>query len=86
MAIGSMVEAILLSTALGHRIRVLSLEKQDLQQKERRLIELSITDELTGLYNKRWFSSRFQSEVPAQPPDVPPSAAHDHRRGSFQRL
>ena len=63
MAIGSMLEAVLLSTALGDRIRILRQEKRKLQKKERRLIELSITDELTGLFNKRWFSSKFQSEI-----------------------
>ena len=63
MAIGSMLEAVLLSTALGDRIRVLRQEKRELQKKERRLIELSITDELTGLFNKRWFSSKIQSEI-----------------------
>lgn len=63
MAIGSMMEAILLSTALGDRIRVLRQEKRDLQQEERRLFELSITDELTGLFNKRWFTSKLQSEI-----------------------
>lgn len=63
MAIGSVLEAVLLSTALGDRIRALKQETWDLQRKERRLIELSITDELTGLFNKRWFSSKLQSET-----------------------
>ncbi len=63
LAIGSMAEAILLSTALGDRIRLLRDETWALQQKERRLTELSITDELTGLFNKRWFSSKLKSEV-----------------------
>jgi diguanylate cyclase (GGDEF)-like protein len=34
-----------------------------LREKERRLTELSITDELTGLYNRRWFSSKINSEM-----------------------
>lgn len=63
LPIGSALETILLSTALAERIRVLRLEKQELQKKERRLMELSIKDELTGLFNKRWFSSKLLSEI-----------------------
>ena len=63
VAFASTFEVILLSTALGDRIRVLRKEKRELQSKERRLTELSITDELTGLFNKRWFSSKLKSEI-----------------------
>ncbi len=63
LSIGSTLEAVLLSTALGDRVRLLRQEKRALQKKERRLTELSITDELTGLYNKRWFSSKLLSEI-----------------------
>ena len=34
-----------------------------MQKREQRLTELSITDELTGLYNKRWFLSKIDSEM-----------------------
>ncbi len=63
LIIGSTFEAFLLSTALGDRIRLLEKQKNAFQKKERRLTELSITDELTGLFNKRWFSSKLLSEI-----------------------
>ncbi len=63
LTLGSTLEAVLLSTALADRIRILRREKKMLQKKERRLTELSIKDELTGLFNKRWFSSKLLSEI-----------------------
>jgi diguanylate cyclase (GGDEF)-like protein len=62
-SIGAAAESILLSLALAERIRILQREQQKLIEKERRLTELSITDELTGLFNKRWFSSKLGSEI-----------------------
>lgn len=61
--IGAAVETVLLSFALADRIRSLREERAKLKEQERRLTELSITDELTGLYNKRWYSSKLASEV-----------------------
>ncbi len=63
LSIASTVEAILLSMALGDRFYILRKEKRALQKRELRLKELSITDELTGLYNKRWFSNKISAEI-----------------------
>jgi len=63
LGIGFFFEVILLSMALGDRISLLKKEKKALQKQERRLTELSIKDELTGLFNKRWFSEKIRSEV-----------------------
>jgi diguanylate cyclase (GGDEF)-like protein len=63
VGIASAVESILLSFALADRIRLLNLHRQQLLESERRLTELSITDELTGLKNKRYFLSKLASEV-----------------------
>ena len=63
LAVGSMPEAILLSTALADKICLLRQQKRDLQRKERRLLEMAVRDELTGLFNKRWFSSKLRSEI-----------------------
>ena len=60
---GAAFESIILSWALSDRIRSLREEGERLREKERRLTELSITDELTGLYNRRWFSSKIDSEM-----------------------
>lgn len=61
--IGAAVESVLLSLALADRIRLLREEGVKLREKERRLTELSMTDELTGLYNRRWFSSKLKGEM-----------------------
>ncbi|HED24584.1 MAG TPA: diguanylate cyclase [Firmicutes bacterium] len=63
LGLGAALESILLSLALADRIRDLQEERQRLQKQEQRLRELSITDELTGLFNKRWFTSKFASEM-----------------------
>ncbi len=63
LPLASTVEAVLLSMALGDRFYILRKEKRALQKRERRLKELSITDELTGLYNKRWFSNKISVEI-----------------------
>ena len=63
MGLGAAIESILLSLALAYRIRDLQAERQRLHEQEQRLTELSITDELTGLYNKRWFTSKIASEM-----------------------
>lgn len=60
---GAAAESVVLSLALADRIRSLREERTALREQERRLTELSITDELTGLYNKRWFSSKLVSEM-----------------------
>jgi len=63
LSIGHSMEAIILSFALGDRIRLLRTEQITLKEQERRLTELSIRDELTGLYNKRWFNSKLLGEI-----------------------
>ncbi|MBI9076984.1 MAG: diguanylate cyclase, partial [Desulfatibacillum sp.] len=65
VAITCAMEAVILSLALGARIDALQKDKKVLQIQEKRLIELSIRDELTGLFNKRWFSSKIYSEIEA---------------------
>jgi diguanylate cyclase (GGDEF)-like protein len=56
-------EIVLLSFALSHRVRVLREEKEAAGQRERRYRELAITDELTGLYNVRFFRTQLPLEV-----------------------
>jgi diguanylate cyclase (GGDEF)-like protein len=63
VAVGMALESVLLSLALGERVRALVLEKERLQRTQARYIELSVTDALTGLYNKRYFSSKIESEA-----------------------
>jgi len=57
------LECILLSLALGDRIKILQQEKQQLEVQGRRLIVLSNTDSLTKLYNKRYFDKKINSEI-----------------------
>jgi two-component system, sensor histidine kinase LadS len=63
VAIGMAIETVLLSMALAERVRRLSLERSQFQRMQDRYLELSITDELTGLYNRRYLLSRLQSEA-----------------------
>jgi two-component system, sensor histidine kinase LadS len=63
VAIGMAIETVLLSMALAERVRRLSLERNQFQRMQDRYLELSITDELTGLYNRRYLLSRLQSEA-----------------------
>ncbi len=59
LVIGTALESILLSLALAARIRSLRQEREVLRRSERRFKELSLTDGLTGLYNKRYFTERL---------------------------
>jgi diguanylate cyclase (GGDEF)-like protein len=61
--IGMALESILLSLALASRIRELTHEKEYYKQSRQRYQELSITDALTGLFNKRYLNSKLTSEV-----------------------
>lgn len=56
------LEAILLTFALAHRVRDLHQEREQLALSQRRYREMSMTDGLTGLYNRRYFESRLASE------------------------
>lgn len=61
--IGSCAMAVLVSLALTERLRDLRQKRQALKEQERRIIELSVTDELTGVFNNRFFSSKLKSDL-----------------------
>ncbi|MEZ4484111.1 MAG: diguanylate cyclase [Syntrophotaleaceae bacterium] len=62
--IGSALEAILLSFALADRIKLkLRQEREQLSHSERRHKELALTDSLTGLYNRRYFTAQTDLEI-----------------------
>lgn len=63
LTLGAALECVLLSLALADRVGVMQRERRVLVQRERRYRHLSITDELTGLYNARFFWSKLASEV-----------------------
>ncbi len=63
VAVGVTMESLLLSLALADRIRMLRKEKEYYEMTQKRYLELSVTDGLTGLYNKRYLQSRLLSEV-----------------------
>ena len=63
VSVGTAAESLLLSIALADRIRMLRAEKSRLKEKELRLTKLSITDELTGLFNKRRFTDKLPDEM-----------------------
>lgn len=54
MAIGVTAESILLSMALADRFKSLEAEKKNLEKIQAHYRELSLTDALTGLHNKRF--------------------------------
>jgi diguanylate cyclase (GGDEF)-like protein len=60
---GSAAESILLSFALGYRIKVMKEEESRLRESEKNLHAMSVTDELTGLYNKRFFNSSIDGYI-----------------------
>ena len=63
LTMAAALESVLLSMALADRVRVMQRERQMLVQRERRYHHLSITDDLTGLFNARYFWSKLDSEV-----------------------
>ena len=63
LPLATAVESVLLSLALADRVRSLRRQREEAQQNERRFRQMSLTDELTQLYNKRFLDSRLQSEV-----------------------
>lgn len=63
LPLATAIESVLLSLALADRVRSLRRQREEAQQSERRFREMSLTDELTQLYNKRFLDSRLQSEV-----------------------
>jgi diguanylate cyclase (GGDEF)-like protein len=65
MLFGSAAEAILLSIALGYRIRLLREEEHILREREKGLQAISITDDLTGLFNRRFLNASLIKKVAA---------------------
>jgi len=63
ITIAAALESVLLSLALADRIGVMQRERHVLAQRERRYRQLSTTDELTGLFNSRYFWSKLASEI-----------------------
>ena len=63
IAIGAFGEALLLSLALADRIQILQQEKNYLENREKYLSEISLRDELTGLYNKRMYLRTIQRKI-----------------------
>ena len=63
LQMSSAIEVGLLSLALAARIKKLNLERQSLAISERRYRKLSQTDELTGLYNKRYLMDWLQDQA-----------------------
>jgi len=63
MAIGMTTEAVLLSMALADRFRRLEAEKKSLEKIQAHYRELSLTDALTGLHNKRFLMNELNLAV-----------------------
>ncbi|MCX7678602.1 MAG: sensor domain-containing diguanylate cyclase [Spirochaetes bacterium] len=61
--IGSSIEAIVLSFALGYRIKTIREESEELRRKEVELEFLSNTDGLTNLYNKRYLNTYLKEAI-----------------------
>jgi diguanylate cyclase (GGDEF)-like protein len=63
MLFGTAAEGILLSFALAHRIRVMREEEQAMLERERFLQAISVTDELTGLFNRRFLNATLAKKI-----------------------
>lgn len=68
LSLGFAAESILLSLALADRFKSLERDRLRLERSQAKLRMLSLTDELTGLYNKRYLMSELRKSV---------AAAHD---------
>jgi len=62
---GSAAESILLSCALGYRFRAMREEEQHLREREKNLQTITVTDELTGLFNRRFLNAALIKEIAA---------------------
>ncbi len=60
---GTAAESLLLSFALGYRIRIMKEEGLVLREREKSLRMISITDDLTRLYNKRYFNLSIEEQM-----------------------
>lgn len=56
-------EAVLLSLALAERVKNLKLRGEVLRESVQQYKQLSLTDEMTGLYNKRCFNEKINEEI-----------------------
>ncbi len=63
VAIGAPLESLILSLALAARIKALREEKDAMLHRATRYRELSQTDGLTGIYNKRFIEKRLPLEL-----------------------
>ncbi len=72
--VSAALETVLLSFALADRVKRLKKKHYFLQQREKELSRVSITDELTGLFNRRYFNTVIRDAVRfAQDPEEPMS-------------
>ncbi len=60
---GTTAQSVLLSFALGQRIRILREEERRARERERQFRFASVTDELTGLFNRRHFNAALVQAV-----------------------
>ncbi|WP_378954937.1 diguanylate cyclase [Pelosinus sp. sgz500959] len=56
-------ESVLLSLALADRVKTLRKEGEELGKSVKRYRDLSFTDGMTGLYNKRFFDMKIKEEM-----------------------
>ena len=63
MLFGSSVESVLLSLALGYRFRLMRDEEQKLRMNQEKLQAISVTDELTQLFNRRYLNASLQQKI-----------------------
>jgi diguanylate cyclase (GGDEF)-like protein len=63
MSIGMALESVLLSMALADRFKQVETERKLLESKQAQYRELSMTDALTGLYNKRYLQAELSRAV-----------------------
>lgn len=56
-------ESILLSFALSYRFKTIRVKEVAMKKHIQYYRDLSLTDELTGLYNKRYFTKKIKQEV-----------------------
>lgn len=75
LMIAAALEALLLSAALAQHIRKMYKEREVLTQRHESLTELSIHDDLTGLFNKRHFEQILSKLLPTVDESTPLSIA-----------
>ena len=63
MALGMAAQSLFLSMALTDRLRQLEAEKERLESTQSHYLELSLTDPLTGLRNKRFLTTQLDLAV-----------------------